>query len=144
MDILGRISISDLYPKSKSRCGIYLLSFKNDTFYIEQAIDFVKRFSQHCKNFTNIQQCRFLSVKREKLDAIEKNLIYQAERNGLLFINKVHISNIIGETVLKTESAIINCIKEMNLRLMRKGGTIFSKYHCFDLVHDILLKKINN
>ena len=41
------------------------------------------------------------------------------------------------EDILLTEPKIINSIKELNLRLMRKGGTIYSPFHCFDLVKDI-------
>lgn len=36
------------------------------------------------------------------------------------------------------EPRLINASKHFNLNLMRKGGTIYSKYHCFDLVDDIL------
>ncbi|HEX5153125.1 MAG TPA: hypothetical protein VFW07_16860 [Parafilimonas sp.] len=42
------------------------------------------------------------------------------------------------ENVLLTEKEIITSIKEMNLRLMRKGGTIYSPYHCFDLVKNVV------
>jgi hypothetical protein len=42
------------------------------------------------------------------------------------------------EDILINEKKIVMSIKEMNLRLMRKGGTIFSPFHCFDLVHDVL------
>ncbi len=42
------------------------------------------------------------------------------------------------ENALLTESKIIKSVKELNLRLMRKGGTIYSPYHCFDLAKDVL------
>ena len=99
-DVKGRLSISDLYPKSKSRCGIYLLSFNDDTYYIGQALDFVRRFSQHRKTYDNIRNCWFQPIKKINLDDVEKRLIQSAELNGLLLINKVYISNIIGETDL--------------------------------------------
>ena len=59
LDVKGRISVSHLFPKSKPRCGIYLLSFSDDTFYIGQAIDAVKRFSQHRKKYDNIVKLWF-------------------------------------------------------------------------------------
>jgi hypothetical protein len=98
--VQGRLSISDLFPKSKSRCGIYLLKFSDDTFYIGQAIDAVKRFSQHRKNYDNIERLWFQSVKKEKLNKIEQRLIQQAEMQGLLLTNKTFVSNIIGDTDL--------------------------------------------
>lgn len=39
---------------------------------------------------------------------------------------------------LQTETKATKLIKEMNLRLMRKGGTIYSPYHCFNLINDVL------
>lgn len=42
------------------------------------------------------------------------------------------------EDILLTEPIVVKSIKEFNLRLMRKGPTIFSKYHCFDLVKDVV------
>lgn len=37
-----------------------------------------------------------------------------------------------------TEDRLIRSAKEFNLRLMKKGATIYSRYHCFDLVDAIL------
>ena len=53
-DVRGRRSIADLLPKSRDRCGIYLLAFSDGTFYIGQALDVVRRFSQHRKQHDNI------------------------------------------------------------------------------------------
>jgi hypothetical protein len=36
------------------------------------------------------------------------------------------------------DKPMLNAIKEFNLRLMRKGGCIFNRYHCFDLVDQAL------
>ncbi len=43
------------------------------------------------------------------------------------------------EDMLLNEPKIVNSIKELNLRLMRKGGTIYSPFHCFDLAKDVLM-----
>ena len=99
-NVQGRLSISDLFPKSKNRCGIYLLHFSDDTYYIGQAVDAVKRFAQHRKNYDNIEHFWFQSIKREQLNEIEQTLIHDAELQGLLLINKTFISNIIGDTDL--------------------------------------------
>lgn len=99
-DVQGRLSISDLFPKSKNRCGIYLLNFSDNTFYIGQATDNVKRFSQHRKNYDNITNYWFQGVKEQNLNETERRIIQEAEVCGLLLTNKTYVSNVIGETDL--------------------------------------------
>lgn len=99
-DVKGRLSISDLFPKSKKRCGIYLLNFSDNTFYIGQAIDAVKRFSQHRKNYDNIVRYWFIEVKKDDLNEVEERLIKNAEVEGLLITNKTFVSSVIGVTDL--------------------------------------------
>lgn len=100
LNVQGRLSISDLFPKSKNRCGIYLLEFSDNTFYIGQAIDNVKRFSQHRKNYDNIVNYWFQEINKQKLDEIEQKLIQEAEIRGVLLTNKTYVSNVIGDTDL--------------------------------------------
>lgn len=100
LNVQGRLSIADLFPKSKNRCGIYLLNFSDDTYYIGQAIDAVKRFAQHRKNYDNIERFWFQPIKKENLNEVEQQLIHEAEMQGLLLTNKTFVSNIIGETDL--------------------------------------------
>lgn len=100
LNVQGRLSISDLFPKSKNRCGIYLLEFSDNTFYIGQAIDNVKRFSQHRKNYDNIVNYWFQEINKQKLDEIEQKLIQEAEIRGLLLTNKTYVTNVIGDTDL--------------------------------------------
>lgn len=100
LDVKGRISISDLFPKSKSRCGIYLLNFSDETFYIGQAIDAVRRFSQHRKNYSTIEKFWFQPIGKDKLDEKEQTLIQAAELSGILLTNKTFVSNVIGNTDL--------------------------------------------
>lgn len=100
LDVKGRISISDLFQKSKSRCGIYLLNFSDETFYIGQAIDAVRRFSQHRKNYSNIEKFWFQPIKKDELDKTEQRLIQEAELSGILLTNKTFVSNVIGDTDL--------------------------------------------
>jgi predicted GIY-YIG superfamily endonuclease len=112
INVKGRLSISDLFPKSKKRCGIYLLNFSDDTFYIGQAIDVVKRFSQHRKSYENVRNIVrfwFIEVKKEELNIVEEKLIKSAAREGLLITNKTFVSNIIGDTDL---DSIIDTIEQ--------------------------------
>ncbi len=127
-NVQGRLSIADLFPKSKSRCGIYLLNFSDDTFYIGQAIDAVKRFAQHRKNYENIERFWFQPVKKENLNEVEQRLIHDAEMKGLLLTNKTFVSNIIGDTdldliILPTEQ---EKWLENNIELSNDGYDLYS------------------
>lgn len=94
------LSIAHLFKKSDSRCGIYLLEFPENKYYIGQAIDAVKRFSQHRKNYSNILGHSFIPIKKINLDKIEKELIQTAENSGITLLNVVHVSNVVGDTDL--------------------------------------------
>lgn len=133
-NVQGRISIADLFPKSKSRCGIYLLNFCDDTYYIGQAIDAVKRFAQHRKNYDNILRLWFQPVKKESLNEVEQRLIRQAEMQGLLLTNKTFVSNIIGDTDLDlviSPTEQNNCL-ESGIEISNDGydlyATVEAKY----------------
>jgi hypothetical protein len=99
-DVCGRRSIADLLPKSRDRCGIYLLEFADGLFYIGQALDVVRRFSQHSKRHGNIVRWSFRPEKRRNLDSVELELIHLAASLGLPLTNKVSPSDIVGETDL--------------------------------------------
>ena len=45
----GRVSIADLYPSERRRCGIYLLEHADGMHYVGQSVDVVRRFDQHRK-----------------------------------------------------------------------------------------------
>jgi hypothetical protein len=47
-----------------------LLNFSAETFYIGQAIDIVRRFSQHRKNYNNIVKFCFQPFRKGKLNEI--------------------------------------------------------------------------
>lgn len=93
-------SIAHMFGASKNRCGIYLLQFPDNKFYVGQAVDVVRRFSQHRKNYDDILGFSFIPTPRKLLDEIERNLIYKAEQLELLILNTVHATNVVGETDL--------------------------------------------
>ena len=99
-NVSGFKSIAHLFGTSKSRCGIYLLALPENKFYIGQAVDVVRRFSQHLKNYKQIDGLTFLKSPKSKLDLRERNLIHQAEKSGLTLLNVVHVSSVVGETDL--------------------------------------------
>jgi hypothetical protein len=92
------LSIAHLFGSSKTRCGIYLLAFSDQTFYIGQAVDVVRRFAQHRKKYSDINGFSFVPTLRANLNEIERHLIHRAELAGLLLLNAIHVSNIVGDT----------------------------------------------
>lgn len=140
LHVQGRLSIADLFSKSKSRCGIYLLHFSDDTFYIGQAIDAVKRFSQHRRNHDNIRRFWFQSVKKEKLNEVEQRLIFEAENLGLLLTNKTFVSNVIGETDLDLilSQEVQDSWLENDLEIRDNG---YDLYHTVEVKYKIKYRK---
>ncbi len=87
IDVRGRVSIADLFAKSKSRTGVYLLEFANQTFYIGQAVEVCRRFAQHYANVGDIIGFTFLPIGAGILDETERDLIRSAEVAGLPLTN---------------------------------------------------------
>ena len=93
-------TIAQLFGTSKNRCGVYLLEFPDSVFYIGQAIDVVKRFSQHRQSHSDIIGFSFLKHPRRHLDEIERSLIHKAEKLGFVLSNTVHATHVLGDTDL--------------------------------------------
>ncbi len=91
-------SVAHLFGTTKKRCGIYFLAFHGGLFYVGQAVDVVRRFSQHRKIHDDIVGFSFIPVPKSELDAIEKSLIFKAESIGLKITNAVHVTSIVGDT----------------------------------------------
>lgn len=79
--IESRLSIADLF-KPDNRCGIYIIRFKNDEYYVGQAIDVTRRFIQHTKNHDDIKEIAFQVVLKDKLNEIEQHNIKILEFAG--------------------------------------------------------------
>lgn len=93
-------TIAHLFSGRRSRCGIYLLEFPDQRYYIGQAVDVVRRFAQHRRNYEEIVGFSFMETPRAQLDDKERELIHHAERLGLILFNTVHAANVVGETDL--------------------------------------------
>lgn len=93
-------SVAHIFGASKNRCGIYLLEFSDEIFYIGQAVDVVRRFGQHRQKYENIIGFSFLPTPRKSLDEVERSLICKAESLKLTIINIVHATNVVGDTDL--------------------------------------------
>jgi hypothetical protein len=93
-------SIAHLFHPASNRCGIYLLSFSNNTAYIGQAGDVVRRFASHRRSYDTITGFSFLPKNKRYLDEAERAFIRRAEELGLPLLNTVHTSQVTGETDL--------------------------------------------
>ena len=61
-----RSTVADLF-KPEKRCGIYILGFRNNQFYVGQAVDVVRRFVQHTKVHDDIQEISFKTFPKTEL-----------------------------------------------------------------------------
>jgi hypothetical protein len=91
-------SVAHLFGSTKKRCGIYFLAFQSGLFYVGQAVDVVRRFSQHRRNHDDIVGFSFIPVPKPDLDNTERTLIFKAETLGLKITNAVHVTSILGNT----------------------------------------------
>lgn len=84
--IENRASIADLFKPNK-RCGIYVLHFATGEYYVGQAVDVTRRYVQHSKNHTDIQQISFQEVTQDSLNEVERKVIGIFERRGFQMRN---------------------------------------------------------
>lgn len=87
----GRRSVADLY-RVNQRCGIYVLGFATGEQYIGQAVDVVRRFTQHCKTHNDIVRITFQQIKQNELNEVERRCIHKAEASGMPLRNLAHMS----------------------------------------------------
>ena len=95
-EVTGRLSIADLH-KPRERCGIYVLGFANGERYVGQAVDVVRRFTQHVKTHRDITHITFRTVKKADLNEVERLAIHTLEAQGLHLRNIAHMSVVEGE-----------------------------------------------
>ncbi len=81
----GRSSIAALIGKRK--CGIYVLHFANDDYYVGQSVNVVQRFAQHTRRHTDIQRITFKSINRRGLDIEEVRVTKALETLGVFLRN---------------------------------------------------------
>lgn len=90
--VAGRMSVADLFRDRTHRCGIYALTFSDETMYVGQAVDVVRRFSQHRKTHDDIAWLQFKPSKRQSLDDLERATIQELERLRVRLRNIVLVS----------------------------------------------------
>lgn len=93
-------SINHLFRSRDSRTGIYALVLPNGCVYIGQAMDVVRRFSDHRRRLGVIEAFSFFAAAAGELDAQERAAIFRAERAGLTLTNVLHVTDVVGDTDL--------------------------------------------
>lgn len=93
--VLGRSSVADLF-KPEHRCGIYVLGFSNGDFYAGQALDVVRRFSQHCVIHSDIAGLAFKRLPASQLHSAEREVIARLEMAGWPLRNIALVSSPLG------------------------------------------------
>ncbi len=79
--VRGRGSIADLF-KPKRRCGIYVLHFTDDHFYVGKAVDVTRRYIEHRKTHADIEKISFKVMASVKHAAEERRIIGVLEAEG--------------------------------------------------------------
>ena len=92
-----RPTVADLFKPDK-RCGIYILRFRDNQFYVGQAVDVIRRFVQHAKVHDDIQEISFKTFPQADLNRIEQSLIKLLEQK------KVKLRNINLTSIPKGET----------------------------------------
>jgi hypothetical protein len=86
MWVYCRPTVADLFKPDK-RCGIYILRFTNDQFYVGQAVDVIRRYVQHAKVHDDIQEISFKTFSEKELNEIEQKLIKSLEQKQVKLRN---------------------------------------------------------
>lgn len=76
------------------RCGIYILHFENNQYYVGQAVNVVRRYSQHRRDteHSDIVRISFRSVRKRNLTTVERETIAYLDK-------KVHLRNKTGTEI---------------------------------------------
>lgn len=90
-DVCHPASISDLIPKRQC-CGIYVLHFANDEYYVGLTVNVRTRYLQHCQTYDDIVFLSFKTVPLKQLRKEEEKIIKKAEKADFKLRNKVHTS----------------------------------------------------
>lgn len=97
--VKGRSSVADIF-KPNNRCGIYILCFENNQYYVGLAVDVVRRYNQHRKNHLDIIAMYFKQVPKKDLANEEKVIVQDLETKGFVLRNIALVSIVEGETDL--------------------------------------------
>lgn len=108
-NVSGLASINALF-KNTDVCGIYILHFRNNEFYVGLAKNVVRRYSQHRRNHVDIERISFKPTTDKLLKAVEANDID-------FFKSRLRLRNIDGMEDLIIERNVDNIINTEKAQL---------------------------
>lgn len=84
------------------RCGLYLFECTNHDIYIGIAKDVAQRLPHHLKKHPDVQTFRFLPHPGDERErrTVERRLVRDAQRSGLIVRNREHASGHVGPSTL--------------------------------------------
>lgn len=72
-------SLGVCFKPGEPRCGIYIVEFRDGDRYVGQAIDVIRRFSDHRRRWEGIIGIQFRAVPREGLNDAERQMVRLVE-----------------------------------------------------------------
>lgn len=97
--IYCRPTVADLFKPDK-RCGIYVFRFRNNEFYVGQAVDVIRRYVQHLKIHDDIQEISFKTFPENQFNKVEQEIVKTLEKKKVKLRNINLTSTPKGETDL--------------------------------------------
>jgi predicted GIY-YIG superfamily endonuclease len=76
------LSVAHLFPRSQSRCGVYILHFANGDRYVGLTRNVVGRFGAHRKRWGDISTLQFARQPAARLDSVEQELIHSEQKKA--------------------------------------------------------------
>ena len=131
INVSGRNTIKDLYPVNSS--GIYLLKFPDGDYYVGQARNVVRRFSDHIKRWGYISGFSFFPVPASQLNEVEQNCIGALDKKCRLR-NISLVSSPVVDSQL--DALIPQQMQEYWLSSFKQTPTVFTRHE-----NNILRKK---
>jgi hypothetical protein len=119
------------YFKPNKRCGIYVLHFENNEYYVGQAIDLTRRYVQHFKNHNDIIEISLKIISKNKLNEEERKTIKLFEEKNYFLRNITFSSIPKGESDL--EMIVPNNLQEQWLNLGIQNSVNVNRLDNFNL-----------
>ncbi len=111
--VAGMRSVVDLFTEGE-RTGIYVLSFKDGSYYVGKATNVVDRFLSHAKEKCKIDALAFKKRKAEEVTAEERRIIAALDSLDVPLRNVTDTPNPNGKAIKAPEESLLT--KEIRMR----------------------------
>ncbi len=139
--VKNKKNIANYFEKNQ-HCGIYILHFENEEYYVGLAINVVKRYAQHKQKYSDIEYLSFKKADLKDLVKLEKETIYELENQ------KKVLRNINLVSIIKNKTNFDNLItKDLQKEWLKiiEADDYFEKYTNLEIFnYEELRKKYTN